>query len=84
MFYGPAIGPRVRAAARALLGAALAAFGALPTPPRARSARWSHHQFIVVAVFALATLVLAAIAAYQAATTPRVSFADSYAEGSSE
>lgn len=40
---------------------------------------------VAAAVFALATLVLAAIAAYQAATTLRAfPFADSYAEGSSE
>ena len=73
----------MRAAAWALLGAALAAFGALVTDPvdSAFATVVTIALIVVAAVFGLAALVLAAIAGYQAATTPRVSFADSYAEG---
>ncbi|HMS77713.1 hypothetical protein [Gordonia sp. (in: high G+C Gram-positive bacteria)] len=83
LFYASVIGPRVRAAAWALLGAALAAFGALVTDPvdSAFATVVTIALIVVAAVFGLAALVLAAIAGYQAATTPRVSFADSYAEG---
>lgn len=82
LFYAAVIGPRVRAAAWALLGAALAAFGALVTDPvDGALGTVVTISFIVVAVvFALSALVLAGIAAYQAATTPRVSFAESYAD----
>lgn len=82
LFYASVIGPRARAAAWSLLGAALAAFGALATLPidGLTATVISAVLLVVAAVFFLATLVFAGLALYAAATTPRVSFADSYAD----
>ena len=67
LFYVSVVAPWIRSAAWALLGAALAGAGALATGPLA-------------GVFAVAALVYVGIALYHSATTPRVSFSDSYAD----
>lgn len=82
LFYVSVVAPWIRSAAWALLGAALAGAGALATGPLdGVFATVAHIAAILVsAVFAVAALVYVGIALYHSATTPRVSFSDSYAD----
>ena len=78
LFYSGVVGPRVRSAAWALLGAVLAGTGALildHLDGLVAMILWGLLLALVV-VFAVAALVFAGLAVYAAATTPRVSFAD--------
>ncbi|MEE3851604.1 hypothetical protein VZC37_14765 [Gordonia sp. LSe1-13] len=81
LFYASVVGPRIRSAAWALLGvtlsvaaavAAAAGDGVLHTVVQIAA-------LVVAAIFALATLTYVGMAIVHAATTPRVSFAESYA-----
>ncbi|MFT3660374.1 MAG: hypothetical protein QM809_02945 [Gordonia sp. (in: high G+C Gram-positive bacteria)] len=81
LFYVSAVGPRLRSAAWALLAALLAAVGTLLFE---RADGTTADVFWIVALlaavcFGLAALVFLALAAFTAATTPRVSFAESSA-----
>ncbi|EGD55093.1 hypothetical protein [Gordonia neofelifaecis] len=84
LFYTRAIGPRVRSAAWALLGAVLSASAVLLLDGGDATVgvvAWA--ASIVLAIgFTLAAVVYAVLAVYAALTTPRVSFADSYAADS--
>lgn len=80
LFYSRVIGPRVRSAAWALLGAVLASSAVVLLDGHdalVSVVAWA--AAIVLAVgFGVATVVYAVMAVYAALTTPRVSFADSY------
>lgn len=81
LFYLSSVGPRLRSAAWALLGAVLAAAAALlfrGLGGTAADVFWIV-SLIVTLAFGLAVICFAALAAFAALTTPRVSFADSYA-----
>lgn len=82
LFYASVVAPWIRSAAWALLGAVLAGAGALAVGSLDGLFATVVHIATVVAsaVFAVATLVYAGIALYHSATTPRVSFSDSYAD----
>ncbi|GAC67149.1 hypothetical protein [Gordonia soli] len=85
LFYASVIGPRLRSAAWALLGAVLATAGALVTGGDGLVQSTAHIAAIILAIaFAVGALAFGALAIYHAATTPRVSFADSYAEAESD
>ncbi len=81
LFYASVVAPRIRSAAWALLGTALAMTAALA----ADSGDGVLYDIVTIAaivvavVFAIATLTYAVLAVYHTATTPRVSFAESYA-----
>lgn len=79
LFYTAAVAPKVRGAAWALLAAVLAAFGALVTSGlgNTNADLVAIGCLVVTVVFAISAIVLAVLAGYTAATTPRVSFADS-------
>lgn len=82
LFYAQAVGPRMRSAAWALLGAVLSAaavllFGALDGT--SADIFWIVALGAVIA-FGVATLCYLILAAFAALTTPRVSFEDSYAD----
>ncbi|WP_238422847.1 hypothetical protein [Gordonia sp. 'Campus'] len=81
LFYTSVVAPWIRSAAWALLGATLTGAGALAVEPLdGVFATVSHIAAIAgCAIFAVATLVCAGVALYHSATTPRVSFSDSYA-----
>ncbi|NDZ92640.1 hypothetical protein G3I13_20855 [Streptomyces sp. SID6673] len=81
LFYASVVAPRIRSAAWALLGAVLAVAAALATGP-GDGLLYSvvHIVAVIVAVgFGIAAVAFAALAVFHTATTPRVSFADSYA-----
>ncbi|MFW0786541.1 hypothetical protein AAFP35_18755 [Gordonia sp. CPCC 206044] len=81
LFYASVVAPRIRSAAWALLGTALAVTAVLA----ANAGDGLAFTVVTVAaavlavVFAVATVLFAALAVYHTATTPRVSFAESYA-----
>ncbi|WP_244970840.1 hypothetical protein [Gordonia jinghuaiqii] len=81
LFYASVVAPWIRSAAWALLGTVLAGAGALAVEPL--DGVFATIAYIcaigVAAIFAVATLVCAGTALYHSATTPRVSFSDSYA-----
>ncbi|WP_420841428.1 histidine kinase [Gordonia polyisoprenivorans] len=80
LFYVSTVSPRVRSAVWCLLAAVLSAAGALATRGDGLALTIVHWAALFLAVvFALATLFFAGLAAFHAATTPRVSFAESYA-----
>lgn len=82
LFYASTVGPRIRSAAWALMGTALSVVAVLATDG-VDGTTWAvvHIAAIVLAVvFGLATVVFAGLAIYHTATTPRVSFRDSYAD----
>lgn len=81
LFYESAVGPRLRSAAWALMATLLAAVAALlfdGVDGVAADVFWIV-SLIVAFLFGMAVLVYLVLAVYSAATTPRVSFADSYA-----
>jgi hypothetical protein len=80
LFYASVVGPRVRSAAWSLLGAALALTAALATADVGGILGTVVHILAVVvgAVFGVSTLFFTGLAIFHAATTPRVSFAESY------
>ncbi|GAC58164.1 hypothetical protein GOHSU_31_00250 [Gordonia hirsuta DSM 44140 = NBRC 16056] len=80
LFYVSAVGPRMRSAAWALLVTLLAAAAALifdAADGVAADVFWGV-SLLVAALFGIATIVYLALAGFAAATTPRVSFTDSY------
>ncbi|MEP9391954.1 histidine kinase [Gordonia sp. VNK1] len=80
LFFVSTVSPRVRSAVWALLGAVLAAAGGLATRGDGLYLTVLHAASLVLAgVFGLAALFFAGLAAFHAATTPRVSFTESYA-----
>ncbi|MBY4574534.1 hypothetical protein [Gordonia paraffinivorans] len=81
LFYASVVAPWIRSAAWAFLGAALTAVGALAVDSLDGVYPAVVHIVLIAAsaVFALSTLVFAGIALYHSASTPRVSFQDSYA-----
>lgn len=81
LFYASVVAPWIRSAVWALLGAALAASGAVATGPIDGVYATVVHVVTIAAsaIFGLAALVFAGIALYHSASTPRVSFRDSYA-----
>ncbi|OUC81132.1 hypothetical protein CA982_01425 [Gordonia lacunae] len=81
LFYASVVAPWIRSAAWALLGAVLAGAGALAVGSLDGVFATVVHIAAIVAagVFAVSTLVCVGIALYHSATTPRVSFSDSYA-----
>jgi hypothetical protein len=81
LFYVSTVGPRARGAAWALLGAVLAAFGALWVGDGdAVIDDVVHYGLAAVAVgFGLVFLVFLGLTLYAATSMPRISFADSYA-----
>lgn len=80
LFYVATVSPRIRAAVWALVGAVLAGGGGVATRGSGVYVTVLHGASIFLAlVFALATLFYAGLAIFHAATTPRVSFAESYA-----
>lgn len=85
LFYVSTVSPRVRSAVWSLLGAVLAVVGGLATRGDGVYLTVVHGvSLFLAAVFGLSTLYFAGAAAFHAATTPRVSFADSYAAGAAE
>ncbi|MXP23770.1 hypothetical protein GIY30_20745 [Gordonia sp. HNM0687] len=86
LFYVSVVGPRIRSAAWAVLGAALSMTAALAASA-GDGVLYTVAQIgalVVAAVFTLATVTFAVMALVHAATTPRVSFVESYAtEGAS-
>ncbi|RPA57476.1 histidine kinase [Gordonia oryzae] len=79
LFYVSTVSPRVRSAVWSLLAAVLSAGGALVTRGDGLTLAIVHWTTLFLAVvFALAALFFAGLAAFHAATTPRVSFAESY------
>lgn len=86
LFYASVVAPWIRSAAWSLLGAVLAAAGALLVGPLdGVFATITHIAMITLAtIFGLATLVFAGVALFHTATTPRVSFRDSYADAELE
>ncbi|WP_439031367.1 hypothetical protein [Gordonia terrae] len=81
LFYTSVVAPWIRSAAWALLAATLTGAGALAVEPLdGVFATVSQIAAIAgCAIFAVAALVCAGVALYHSATTPRVSFSDSYA-----
>ena len=81
LFYASVVGPRIRSAAWALFGTALAMSAAVATSAGdgVLCTVAQIGALVVTAVFALATLTFVAMALVHTATTPRVSFAESYA-----
>lgn len=81
LFYASVVAPRIRSAAWALLGAVFAVVAVLFTASGGGLTYTAVHiaALVLAAVFGLATVVFAALAAYHSATTPRVSFKESYA-----
>ncbi|MGB3304004.1 hypothetical protein [Gordonia sp. (in: high G+C Gram-positive bacteria)] len=82
LFYSRAIGPRARSAAWALLATVLtiAAVIALDGQDNIVSVVAWACSIVLAVAFGIAAVVFAALAGYSALTTPRVSFADSYAD----
>lgn len=80
LFYASVVGPRVRSAAWSLLGATLALTAALVTADVGGILGTVVHIVAVVvgAVFGVSTLFFTGLAVFHSATTPRVSFAESY------
>ncbi|MFT4088737.1 MAG: hypothetical protein QM658_16605 [Gordonia sp. (in: high G+C Gram-positive bacteria)] len=81
LFYSSVVGPRMRSAVWALLGAVLSVSAALVLDSFDNSVSviaWGS-ALVVAGLFTVAAVVFIAMAALSAATTPRVSFADSYA-----
>ncbi len=81
LFYVSAVGPRLRSAAWALLGGVFSTSAALllaRLPGTAADVCWVIALVLAVA-FGIAVIVYSALALFAALTTPRVSFADSYA-----
>ncbi|MGV9824996.1 hypothetical protein [Gordonia sp. NPDC003429] len=79
LFHSSVVAPRVRAAVWALLAAVLFAAGALATRGDGLLTATVHVAAVVVAIlFALAALGFAGAALLHFATTPRVSFDESY------
>jgi len=85
LFYASVIGPRARSAAWALLGCVLSVAGVLVTGRFPGVVGTSAHIAvgILAVVFGVVTVVFVVMALYHAATTPRVSFAESYGAQSS-
>ncbi|MGC4933487.1 histidine kinase [Gordonia sp. DT30] len=82
LFFVSTVSPRVRSAVWSLLGAVLAAAGALATRGDGTLPAIVHWLAVFCAVvFGLSVLFFVGYAAVHAATTPRVSFAESYASG---
>ncbi|WP_132992419.1 hypothetical protein [Gordonia zhaorongruii] len=78
LFYSSVVGPRVRSAAWALLGAVLAAAGVLALNDEdgiTALVVWGVLLAVAV-VFLAAALAFAGLAVFSAATTPRVSFTE--------
>ncbi len=82
LFYASVVAPWIRSAAWALLGAVLAAAGAVAVGPLDGVYATVVHIVTIAAsaIFILAALVFTGIALYHSASTPRVSFRDSYAD----
>lgn len=80
LFYASVVGPRVRSAAWSLLGTTLALTAALVTADVGGILGTVVHIVAVVvgAVFGVSTLFFTGLAVFHSATTPRVSFAESY------
>ncbi|WP_074851980.1 hypothetical protein [Gordonia westfalica] len=81
LFYSSVVAPWIRSAVWALLGAALAAAGAVAVGQVDGVYATVIHIVTIAAsaIFGIAALVFAGIALYHSASTPRVSFRDSYA-----
>ncbi|GEE01489.1 hypothetical protein nbrc107696_19350 [Gordonia spumicola] len=78
LFYSTEVGPKIRSAAWALLGAILAGFGALVLDSRdgvVAMIMWGVLLAVTI-VFALGALTYVGLAVFAAATTPRVTFVD--------
>lgn len=86
LFYAAVVGPRVRSAAWAVLGAVLATAAALVTrgDDGLLATIVNICACVLAAGFGLAALGFAALALFHTAATPRVSFAESYAEVSGD
>lgn len=82
LFYASTVGPKVRASAFSLLGLALSlGLAVVLAPLDGFTATTAKTIAAVLAVgFGLATVAFAAWAVYHAVSTPRVSFAESYAD----
>ncbi|AZG47395.1 hypothetical protein D7316_04004 [Gordonia insulae] len=82
LFYASVVAPRIRSAAWALLGTALAVTATLATAAGDGLLYTVVHvsTIVLAAVFGVATLVFTALALFHTATTPRVSFEDSYGQ----
>ena len=82
LFYASVVGPWVRSAAWALLGTVLAGAAALTIGPLDGAVATALYIAAIglVVVFGVATLAFVGIALFHTATTPRVSFRDSYAD----
>ena len=82
LFYASTVGPRARGTAWALLGAVLAAFGALWVRDGGGIVDDVVHYGLaaVAAGFALTFLVFLGLTLYAATSMPRISFAESYGD----
>ncbi|MFT3716273.1 MAG: hypothetical protein QM774_10090 [Gordonia sp. (in: high G+C Gram-positive bacteria)] len=86
LFYASTVGPRLRSAVWALLAAVLAAVPALLLDGRSGALAlilWIVALLLLIG-FAVAAAVYLALAVVAAATTPRVSFAESYGTSDDE
>ncbi|MFW0793588.1 hypothetical protein AAFP30_07235 [Gordonia sp. CPCC 205515] len=81
LFYASVVAPRLRSAAWALLGTVLAVVAVLFSASGGGLTFDVVHiaALVLAVVFGVAAVVFVALAAYHSATTPRVSFKDSYA-----
>ena len=82
LFYASTVGPRARGTAWALMGAVLAAFGALWVRDGGGIVDDVVHYGLaaVAAGFALTFLVFLGLTLYAATSMPRISFAESYGD----
>lgn len=82
LFYASVVAPWVRSAAWALLGAVLAGAAALAIGPLDGVVATCLYivAIVLVIVFGLAALACAGTALFHTATTPRVSFSESYGD----
>ncbi|MGV9711391.1 hypothetical protein ACWDTI_12085 [Gordonia sp. NPDC003424] len=81
LFFASVVAPRIRSAAWSLLGTVFAVVAVLVTASGGGLTFDVVHiaALALAVIFGLATLVFTVLALYNSATTPRVSFAESYA-----
>lgn len=82
LFFASVVAPWIRSAAWSLLATVLSGSGAIALGPLDGTFANSLYVVAIVAtvLFGLATLAFVGLAAFHTATTPRVSFTDSYAD----
>lgn len=80
LFYASVVAPRIRSAAWSLLATVFASIAVLATASGGGVTFGALHiaALVLAVVFGISTVVFAGLAVYHTATTPRVSFKESY------